>query len=42
MLVISQRVQDLAKKIGFKNIIIADQASDAAMINALMKEEQRG
>lgn len=42
LLVISQRVQELAKKIGFKNIIIADQASDAAMINALMKEEQRG
>jgi uroporphyrinogen-III synthase len=42
LLVISQRVQELAKKIGFKNIIIADQASDAAMINALMKEEKRG
>ena len=42
VLVISQRVRDLAKKIGFKNIIIADEASDAAMINAILKEEQHG
>ena len=40
--VISQRVLELAKKIGFKNIIIADEVSDAAMINALLKEEERG
>ena len=42
VIVISQRVQDLAKKIGFKHIIIADEASDAAMINALLNEEECG
>lgn len=42
LVVISQRVQDLAKKIGFKNIIIADEASDAAMMNALLNGEECG
>lgn len=42
LVVISQRVYGLAKKIGFKKIIIAEHASDVAMINALLKEEERG
>lgn len=42
LVVISERVQILAKKIGFKKIIIADQASDAAMINALLNGEECG
>ncbi|TXL16331.1 uroporphyrinogen III synthase [Methylococcaceae bacterium HT4] len=42
LIVISQRVQIMAKTIGFKNIIIADEASDAAMINALLNGEECG
>ena len=42
LVVISQRVEHLAKKIGFKNIIIADEASDAAMMNALLNGEECG
>ncbi|OQK16891.1 hypothetical protein AU255_03030 [Methyloprofundus sedimenti] len=42
LVVISQRVQHLAKKIGFKNIVIADEASDAAMMNALLNGEECG
>lgn len=42
IVVISQRVRDLARKIGFKHIIIAAKASDAAMMNALLNEEESG
>jgi len=42
LVVISQRVECLAKKIGFKNIIIADEASDSAMMNALLNGEECG
>lgn len=42
LVVISLRVQVLAKKIGFKKIIIADEASDVAMINALLNGEECG
>lgn len=42
LVVISQRVYVLAKEIGFKTVIIADQASDSAMINALLNGEQSG
>ena len=42
LVVISERVQTLAKNIGFKKIIIADQASDTAMINALLNGEECG
>ena len=42
LVVISARVQAIAKNIGFKKIIVADQASDAAMINALLNGEECG
>jgi len=42
LVVISQRVYVLAKEIGFKKVVIADQASDSAMINALLNGEQSG
>ena len=42
LVVISERVQTLAKQIGFKKIIVADQASDTAMINALLNGEECG
>lgn len=42
IVVISQRVRDLARKIGFKNIIIAAEASDVAMMNALLNGEESG
>lgn len=42
IVVISPRVRDLARNIGFKNIIIAAEASDAAMMNALLNGEERG
>lgn len=42
IVVISQRVYLAAKKVGFTQIIIADEASDAAMINALLNGESRG
>jgi len=42
LVVISERVQTLAKEIGFKKIIVADQASDTAMINALLNGEECG
>ena len=42
LVVISERVQALAKKIGFKNIIVAAEASDAAMMNALLNGEECG
>ena len=42
VVVISRRVQAIAKKIGFKKIIIADEASDAAMLNALLNGEECG
>ncbi len=42
LVVISDRVYTLAKKIGFKSIIVAEQASDTAMINALLNEVECG
>ena len=42
LVVISERVQAIAKDIGFKKIIVADQASDTAMINALLNGEECG
>lgn len=42
LVVISQRVYALAKEIGFKKIVIADEASDAAMMNALLNGEECG
>lgn len=42
VVVISQRVQSLAKKIGFKKIIIADETSDIAMMNVLLNGEECG
>jgi len=42
LVVISQRVKELAQKIGFKNIIIAKEASDTAMIYALLNGEECG
>ena len=42
LVVISERVQTLAKNIGFKKIIVADQASDTAMIKALLNGEECG
>jgi len=35
LVVISQRVFELAKKIGFVNVVVAEEASDMAMLNAL-------
>ena len=40
LVVISQRVYDIAKQIGFKKVIIAEQATDTAMINALLNGEE--
>ena len=42
LVVISQRVYALAKEIGFKHIIIANEASDEAMVNALLNGEECG
>jgi len=42
LVVISQRVYLAAKKIGFTKIIIAAEASDAAMVNALLNGEACG
>jgi len=42
LVVISNRVQEIAKKNGFKKIIVADQASDSAMIKALLNGEECG
>lgn len=42
LVVISQRVKILAKQLGFKKIIIANEASDVAMINALLNGEECG
>ncbi len=42
LVVISERVQAIARNIGFKKIIVADQASDSAMINALLNGEECG
>ncbi len=42
LVVISHRVQAIAKNIGFTKIRVADQASDSAMINALLKGEECG
>ncbi|NOQ64015.1 MAG: uroporphyrinogen-III synthase [Methyloprofundus sp.] len=42
LIVISQRVQKIAQKMGFKKIIVAEQASDKAMINAILNGEECG
>jgi len=42
LVVISQRVYELAKEMGFKSIIIAEEASDSAMVNALLNGEECG
>ncbi len=42
LVVISQRVKIIAKKSGFKNIIVAAEASDTAMVNALLNGEECG
>ncbi len=42
LIVISQRVAVLAKNLGFKKIITADEASDAGMIHALLNGEECG
>ncbi len=42
LVVISERVKTIAEKIGFNKIIVADQASDSAMINALLNGEECG
>jgi len=42
LVVISKRVYEIAKNIGFTKIIIADHASDSAMINALLNGEECG
>jgi len=42
LVVISQRVYKIAKEIGFKSIIIAEEASDSAMVNALLNGEECG
>ncbi len=42
LVVISQRVYALAKEMGFKSIIIAEEASDSAMVNALLNGEECG
>ncbi len=42
LVVISRRVSVVAEQIGFKKIIIADAASDQAMINALLNGEECG
>lgn len=42
LVVISARVEKIAKKIGFNRILIAEEASDAAMINTLLNGEECG
>ncbi len=42
LVVISHRVYKIAKEMGFKSIIIAEEASDSAMVNALLNGEECG
>jgi len=42
LVVISRRVYLAAKEVGFKQVIIAAEASDAAMVNALLNGESCG
>jgi uroporphyrinogen-III synthase len=42
LIVISDRVSVVAEQVGFKKIIVANEASDQAMINALLNGEECG